>query len=104
MQKAKELFAQDFERTRLAKLHRIMPTTQLASACSYVFRFKRWATSGKASVPASLWLIEHMHQFVQSRFTEINDNKPVVDLLQLMINSVGSDKVSKANMSFKIHI
>jgi hypothetical protein len=93
MKKIEEFFSNDFERTFLAKMHRITSHTQLANVSSFLFRLKQFCKSKKSSLPAQLWLVGHMHEFIQQRFIDINQKKPADDLLQLMIDSVHSDKV-----------
>jgi len=88
------MFSKDFERTPLAKMHRLMPNSLLANVCSYLFRLKHFFTRRITTPSAKLWLLEHMHQFVQQRLTETNNNKSTVDLLQLMIDAVDSEKVN----------
>jgi hypothetical protein len=91
LQKMKEMFDNDVERTRLAKIHRIIPINQLASLCVYVFHFKRWANLG---TPSDFWLSEHIHQL---RFEVINKEKTRVDLIQLLIDAGHSNEVSIEN-------
>jgi hypothetical protein len=93
MKKIEELFANDFERTFLAKIHRITSHTQLANMCSFIFRLKQFFKTKNSCLPANLWLIEHMHEFIQQRYIDINKKKSIDDLLQLMIDAVHSDKV-----------
>jgi hypothetical protein len=93
MKKIEEFFSKDFERTFLAKIHRITSHTQLAHICSFVFRLKQFFESKNSSLPPQLWLVAHMNEFIQQRFIDINKKKSVDDLLQLMIDSVHSDKV-----------
>jgi hypothetical protein len=95
LQKMKEMSDNDLEYTRLAQLHRIMPTTLLANICAYLFHLKRWTNWG---TPTDVWFSEHIHQLVEPRFKEINRQQTPVDLLQLMIEAVHSDdKVSVTN-------
>lgn len=94
MQKVEEFFSKNFERTLLARIHRISPHIQLAKICSYLLQLKQFFQK-KTSTPAQLWLIEHMHEFVQQRFINIEKKKTTDDLLQLMIDAVHSNKVSK---------
>ena len=94
MKKVEEFFANDFERTFLAKLHRITPHIQLANLCSFLFRMKQACRRTDSSLPAHLWLVEHMHEFIQQRFINIDQKKSVDDLLQLMIDTIHSEKVS----------
>ena len=91
--KIEELFAKDFERTTLARFHRALNETPIASLCSFLFRFKRLLLGSKLSLPASLWLMGHMNQFVEQRITK-NSEEKVNDLLQLMIDAFHSDKVN----------
>lgn len=93
MRKVEEFFAKDFERTLLAKLHRITPHRQLANLCSVVFRLKQNFQRSDSSLPPHLWLIGHMDEFIQQRFIDIKQKKSVDDLLQLMIDAIHSDKV-----------
>jgi hypothetical protein len=94
MKKIEEFFSNDFERTFLGKLHRITSHTQLANLCSFLFRLKQSFRSKNSSIPAQIWLVGHMHEFIQQRYIDINQKKSVDDLLQLMIDAVHSDKVS----------
>ncbi len=93
MKKIEEFFSNNFERTFLAKMHRITSHTQLANISSLLFRLKQFFKSKNSSLPAHLWLMGHMHEFIQQRFIDINHTKSADDLLQLMIDSVHSDKV-----------
>ena len=93
MQKVKEFFSKNFERTFLAKMHRITPHVQFANLCSFLFHLKQSCTNNDASLPAQLWLIGHMHEFIQQRFVDLKQKRSVDDLLQLMIDAVQSDKV-----------
>jgi cytochrome P450 len=92
MKKVEEFFSKNFERTFLAKIHRITPHIQLANLCSFLFRLKQSCRRNNSSLPAHLWLIEHMHEFIQQRFIDLNQKKSVDDLLQLMIDAVHSEK------------
>jgi hypothetical protein len=93
MRKIEELFAKDSERTFLAKIHRITSHTQLTNLCPMIFRLEQFFKSKNSLIPANLWLMGHMHEFIQQRFVEMNTKKSVDDLLQLMIDAVHSDKV-----------
>jgi len=93
MKKIEEFFSNDLERTLLAKIHRITSHTQLAYVFSFLFRLKQFCKSQNSSLPAHLWLMGHMNEFIQQRFIDINQKKSADDLLQLMIDSVHSDKV-----------
>ena len=99
MDKVEEFFAKDFERTPLAKIHRILSDPRLAYLCSIVFRMKRLMFGTDSSLPANLWLIKHMQNFVRHRIEQRDvdvddkDNRLTADLLQLMINAVHSKQV-----------
>ena len=93
MNKVEEFFANDFERTFLAKLHRITPHRLLANLCSFLFRLKQNFQRSDSSLPPHLWLMGHMHEFIQQRFIDHDQKKSVDDLLQLMIDAIHSDKV-----------
>jgi len=95
MKKIEEFFSNNFEHTFLAKIHRITSHTQLANISSVLFRLKQVCKSKNSSLPAQFWLVEHMHEFIQQRFIDINQKKSVDDILQLMIDSVHSDKVHR---------
>lgn len=93
MKKIEEFFSKNFERTLLAKMHRISPHIQLAKMCSYILRLKQFLNNNKTSLPPQIWLVEHMREFIQQRFIDIDQKKSSDDLLQLMIDAVQSDKV-----------
>jgi len=93
MKKIEEFFSKDFDRTFLARIHRITSHTQLANISPFLFRLKQYYNNNKSSLPAQLWLVKHMHEFIQQRFIDINKKQSVDDLLQLMIDAVHSDKV-----------
>ncbi len=97
MKKIEEFFSNDLERTLLAKIHRITSHTQLAYVFSFLFRLKQFCKSQNSSLPAHLWLMRHMHEFIQQRFIDINQKKAADDLLQLMIDSVHLDKVDNGS-------
>ena len=104
MRKVEEFFSKNFERTFLAKMHRITPHIQLANLCSFIFRMKQSYQKNNSSLPAHLWLMEHMHEFIQQRFVDLNHNKSADDLLQLMIDAVHSDKVCTSKfISFRLY-
>ncbi|UJR16556.1 hypothetical protein I4U23_003457 [Adineta vaga] len=92
MKKVEELFAKNAEYTVLAKMHRITSHTILGSICVILFQLKRFFTKNESSIQANIWLMEHMHDFIQQRFIDIKSQKPTDDLLQLMIDAVHSDK------------
>ncbi|CAF3641206.1 unnamed protein product [Adineta steineri] len=85
----------DLEYTFLGKIHRIISTTQLANICTYLFCFKQWIYWG---TPTDVWFSEHIHQLVQPRFKQINQEH-TLDLLQLMIDAVHSEKEGKLTPS-----
>ena len=93
MKKIEELFGNDFERTFLAKIHRIASHTLLANIPSLIFRLKQFFKTKNSLLPANLWLIEHMHEFIQQRYIDMNKKKSIDDLLQIMIDALHSDKV-----------
>jgi hypothetical protein len=93
MKKIEEFFHHDFERSYLGKMHRITSHTPLANVCSVIFRLKQYFTSKNSLLPANLWLVGHMHEFIQQRLVTMNKEKSVDDLLQLMMDAVHSDKV-----------
>lgn len=71
-----------------------MPHSFLANLCSVLFRLQYFFQDDKNILPANFWLINHMHQFIQQRFIQMNDHETKNDLLQLMIDALQSDKVS----------
>jgi hypothetical protein len=93
MKKAEEFFANDFERTYIGKMHRVLSHTPLETICSLIYRVQQFFINRKASIPAHLWLIGHMHEFIQQRYIDINEKKSVDDLLQLMIDAIDSNEV-----------
>ncbi|CAF1044944.1 unnamed protein product [Adineta steineri] len=95
LKKMKEMSDNDLEYTFLGKIHRIISTTQLANICTYLFRFKQWINWG---TPTDVWFSEHIHQLVQPRFKQINQEH-TLDLLQLMIDAVHSEKEGKLTPS-----
>ena len=98
------MFSKDFERSFLAKLHRISPHLQLAKLCTYVLRFKQFYNKNNSSLPAHLWLVGHMHEFVQQRFSdEDQKKKPTDDLFQLMLDAVQSDEVGASITHLKFY-
>ena len=96
LQKMEEMINNDLEPTRLARIHRIMPTTLLANMCVYLFHLRRWTNW---RTPTDVWFSEHIHQLVEPRFKERKRENTTVDVLQLMIDAVVSDnKVSVINL------
>ncbi|CAF3694472.1 unnamed protein product [Rotaria sp. Silwood1] len=91
MKKVQEVLEKDFERSFLARIHRIMPFSFLANICSILFRLQHIFKYEKSSFPANFWLINHMDQFIQQRFVQTNYQESTNDLLQLMIDAVQSD-------------
>ncbi|CAF0846572.1 unnamed protein product [Adineta steineri] len=93
MKKVEELFAKDSERAFLAKIHRITAHTLLTNICPIIFRLKRYFRTKNSPIQANLWLMEHMHEFIQQRsIDEDHQKKSIDDLLQLMIDAVHSNK------------
>jgi hypothetical protein len=93
MKKITEFFSNDFERSYLGKMHRASSHTRLANVCAAIFRLKRYFESKNSLLPPGLWLMGHMHEFVQQRYVDMSKEKSVDDLLQLMLDAVHSDKV-----------
>lgn len=94
MKKVQEILENDFERSYLARIHRVMPFSFLASFCSFLFRLQHLFQNENSSLPANFWLIDHMYQFIQQRFKQNDHQETKHDLLQLMIDAVQVDKVS----------
>ncbi|CAF3944887.1 unnamed protein product [Adineta steineri] len=92
MKKIEELFAKDFERTNLGKIHRIISHTRLARICSLLYQLKQFFHCQTSSLPANFWLIENMQKFIQQRVIELDNKKRVDDFIQLMIDAVHSEK------------
>jgi hypothetical protein len=63
-----------------------MPFSCLSNLCSFIFHLKHRFQNDKSSLPANLWLIEHMHLFIQQNSTN--------NLLQLIIDSLNSHKIN----------
>jgi len=93
MRKVGELFAHDSERATLAKPHRLTSHTFLAYVSMILFHVQRLLTTKQSSMPANLWLLEHMHEFIEQRLHDINTNKSADDVIQLMVDAVHSNKV-----------
>ena len=105
MNKIEELFANDFERTSIAKIHRILSNSPLASLCPSIYRFihfiENLLPNCKSTIPAHLWLFTHMEEFIQLRTTtETHPTEPINDLLQLMIEAFHSNKVHLNSLVF----
>ncbi|CAF3885510.1 unnamed protein product, partial [Rotaria magnacalcarata] len=92
MKKVQEVLEKDFERSYLARIHRIMPRSFLANLCSFLFRLQYMFEYEKSSLPANFLLINHMHQFIQERFQKKKHQQTRNDLLQLRIDALRSDK------------
>jgi hypothetical protein len=93
MKKAEEVFADDFEVSYLGKMHRTLSYTPLVKICSFIFRIQQFFKNNKASVPAYLWLIGHMQEFIQQRYIDLSKKKSSEDLLQLMIDAIALNEV-----------
>lgn len=99
MNKVQQVLENDFERSYIARIHRIMPHSWLANFCSFLFRLQHLIQNEDSALPANFWLINHMHQFIQQRFTQFNHREKPSDLLQLMIDAVQTGKVSDFSKS-----
>jgi len=89
MKKIEEFFSFNFERTFLARIHRILPWKQVAYVYSYLFRLKEFYLQNQStSNSAQIWLLKNMNQFVQQRFTKSQNAN---DFFQLMIDATRSD-------------
>lgn len=90
--KIEELFAKDFERTNLGRMYRIFANTPFAKVFPFLFRVKSYFLDANSDLPANLWLMKNMGQFIEQRIEQNSTNVPN-DLLQLMIDAFHSQKV-----------